>query len=1118
LAERIKQKLSVASAISAFGAKARDKLANPSALGQPEDQLRAPFEQLLADFAELSMLRAADVIAVGESSLSDLKTRPDYAVTVRNALVGHVELKAPGKGADPRKYKDPHDKAQWEKLRSLPNLVYTDGNGFSLWQNGELSGAVIPLVGDIESSGGDLRAPPGLLALFENFLRWEPIPPRNAKQLAQVSARLCRLLRDEVTEQLGLGSAPLTSLAEDWRKLLFPEATDKAFADGYAQAVTFGMLMARTKDIRLATGFEQVARELGKTSSLIGAALKLLTENAENQATLKTSLGTLTRVLDAVDWQKISKGSPDAWLYFYEDFLEVYDNALRKLTGSYYTPPEVVGAMVRLVDDTLRSARFGQHTGLASPTVTVADPATGTGTFLLGVLRRIAETVEADEGKGSVKRAIEAAVNRLIAFEMQLGAFAVAQLRTLAELVDLIGTPPETNLRMFVTNTLGNPDDDEGWIPGILAPIAKSRKDANKVKREESITVVIGNPPYKVKAKRLGGWVEGENDEAEKSAPLAEWMPPRKWKLGAHSKHLRNLYVYFWRWATWKVYDHGPGSRTGIVCFISAAGFLSGPGFQKMRDYLRRTCDDIWVIDCSPEGHQPAVNTRIFQGVQQPVCIVLASRSAKNRDEIAAAVRFQALPVGRREEKFAALADITLAGEEWIECPTEWRAPFLPASTGAWATYPKLDELFLWNGSGVMPGRTWIIAPDVKSLEQRWQKLTAASAEEKEALFHPHVLKKGLGDRHTKKIVSITLSGFEARPIPISKERGACSPPVHYGFRSFDRQWIIPDNRLINRPNPDLWKMRSDKQVFLTVFTEESPTSGPALTITGLVPDLHHYKGSFGGRVFPMWRDAGTIPNIRPKLLKFLATKYASAVSTEDLFAYAAAIAAHPAFTARFQNDLSTPGLHIPLPAAHEVFAEGADLGRTIIWLHTFGERMADESKGRPAGPPRLPQSRRPASPAAGEISSGRTAMPDTIAYDGEKKRLLIGTGYVENVEPAVWRYEVSGKQVLLQWFSYRRKNRERPIIGDRRQPSPLGNIQPDHWLAEYTTELINVLNILGWLVELEPRQAELLERVCSGPTISGEELRNAGALELPVESKTKRKQQTTPDLFEGSE
>ena len=398
----------VASAISVFGAETKLKLSNLAARGEPEDQLRAPFETLLGDMAELANIPRGKVTAVGESSLSELKTRPDYAITVHGALVGFVELKAPGKGGDPRKFRDPHDKAQWEKLRSLPNVLYTDGNAFSLWQNGELVDGVVTLLGDIESSGDQLAAPPGLLALFENFLRWEPIPPRSAKDLAHISARLCRFLRDEVTEQLALGSAALTALATDWRKLLFPDATDERFADGYAQAVTFGLLMARAKEIPLARGLGQVASELTKSNSLIGAALRLLTDNAENQATLKTSLGTLTRVLDAVDWPKISKSNPDAWLYFYEDFLEIYDNDLRKLTGSYYTPPEVVGAMVRLVDDVLRSDRFGLHAGLASPAITLADPATGTGTFLLGVLRKIAETIPADEGAEAVRGAIDA--------------------------------------------------------------------------------------------------------------------------------------------------------------------------------------------------------------------------------------------------------------------------------------------------------------------------------------------------------------------------------------------------------------------------------------------------------------------------------------------------------------------------------------------------------------------------------------------------------------------------------------------------------------------------------------------------------------------------------------
>lgn len=112
--------------------------------------------------------------------------------------------------------------------------------------------------------------------------------------------------------------------------------------------------------------------------------------------------------------------------------------------------------------------------------------------------------------------------------------------------------------------------------------------------------------------------------------------------------------------------------------------------------------------------------------------------------------------------------------------------------------------------------------------------------------------------------------------------------------------------------------------------------------------------------------------------------------------------------------------------------------------------------------------------------------------------------------------YEVSGKQVLVQWFSYRRKNRERPIIGDRRPPSPLGDMQPDHWLPEYTTELINLLNVLGLLVELEPRQSELLEKICSGPLISAAELDAAGAFALPPKAKkTKKKATGTVHMFD---
>lgn len=232
----------LADAVSEYGASVKAKLTSPAITGAPEDQLRAPLERFLKDLSEITGLPNDALQLVGETSLAGLGIRPDYAATLKKALVGFIEVKAPGKGADPRHFSNVHDKAQWEKLKSLPNLLYTDGNAFSLWRDGELVGSVVRLQGDIETAGATLSAPAQLAALVSDFVSWTPIPPRTAKQLAHVSARLCRLLRDEVLEQMDGGSAALTGLAEDWRLLLFPQASDKEFADGYAQAVTSACL------------------------------------------------------------------------------------------------------------------------------------------------------------------------------------------------------------------------------------------------------------------------------------------------------------------------------------------------------------------------------------------------------------------------------------------------------------------------------------------------------------------------------------------------------------------------------------------------------------------------------------------------------------------------------------------------------------------------------------------------------------------------------------------------------------------------------------------------------------------------------------------------------------
>ena len=238
------------------------------------------------------------------------------------------------------------------------------------------------------------------------------------------------------------------------------------------------------------------------------------------------------------------------------------------------------------------------------------------------------------------------------------------------------------------------------------------------------------------------------------------------------------------------------------------------------------------------------------------------------------------------------------------------------------------------------------------------------------------------------------------------------------------------------------------------------------------------------------------------RLLAELAAAYGREVSAEEVMAYIAAVAAHPGYVERFRAHLKQPGLRIPLTATVALFDRVVEIGREVIWLHTFGERF---NHGRPPGAPRVAENE-PTIPADGALPTTLDAMPHELEYDPGIRRLKIGTGYIANVAQAVWDYEVSGKIVLRQWWSYRRKDRSKPPMGDRRPPSKLGDIQPDVWPSEYTTELLAVLRVLTRLVALEPAQAGLLGEIVAGPLIDADALMGAGALssasaeELPPE------------------
>ena len=921
-------------AVSAFGVACAEQLAGP---GEKEAAIRMPLVGLLGAVGSKLQVKA---VFHDEVRDTERQVRPDYGVRVGGAITGYVEVKAPGRGIDPAGLRG-HDLRQWERQKDLPNLLYTNGTQWRLYRDCEPVGEPVTFTGGPLGTAGRLLAAPGEFeALITDFLRWEPAPITSVGALVRAVAPLTRLLRGEVLDQLDIerrkikageteDEQPFLGLARDWRALLFPTATDAVFADGYAQTVTFALLLARTENIDL-TGISlhSVGQRLGHEHSLMGKALQLLTDDVA--ADFKVILDLLVRVVGAVAWDRIRKGKRDTYLQLYEDFLELYDPKLRQKSGSYYTPHEIVDEMVRLAEDVLVT-RLGKKVGFADPTVLTVDPAMGTGTYLHTIIERVAERARANDGPGAVPGAITAVAKHLVGFEIQMGPYAVAELRTTDLVRDTGAVLPPTGMRLFVTDTLDDPRAAETQLASTLELIASSRRKANKIKANEIVTVVIGNPPYLENAAGHGGWIEQGIRSQGIAPPLNDFRTDGD---GVYVQNLKNLYVYFWRWATWKVFDANRDATdgdAGIVRFISTAGYLSGPGFKGMREYLRRTCSEGWVIDLTPEGQTPPVPTRVFQGVRQTLAIGIFVRKPGTSAETPAVIHHRTLH-GKRNAKFAALSASNLDGDGWRETRMGWQTSLTPAPVTDWDQWPAMDDMLPWSTPGVATNRTWTYAPSKEILRLRWSILLSELVHEaKAALF------KETRDSKLNKVKS-ALPGIDTHQFSgsFANETGGLPSPVRVGYRSFDRQWIIPDSRLMHAPRPPLWSARIPGQVFITELHSSPIASGPGLVMTALIPEMHHFKGSEGGRALPMFHPDGS-GNTPPGLMPALAMLLDGPVTVEDMVAYVAAVVAHPAFVARFTDELTTPGVRVPITSDPVLWARAVELGRQVVWLHTYG-------------------------------------------------------------------------------------------------------------------------------------------------------------------------------------
>jgi len=1067
----------VLAALQAFASTVTAKMSQVTA-GEPEDQLRAPLEVFMGETARAL---GWSVVCTGETPLPGRRGQPDYAVHLRGLLAGYIELKAPGTGADPRRYSG-HNRDQWTRFRSIPNLLYCDGNEWALYRDGKLVDPLVRLNGDVTVEGKGAVSPRDADAvgcLVEKFLAWEPLIPLDREGkidlggFAKVLAPLCRMLRDDVTEALPDPGSPLVHLASDWRQLLFPDATDEQFADAYAQTVAFALLLARSEGAEPLTLGNAVAA-LAAEHSLLSRALQVLTDQGV-RAEMPASLDLLVRLIAAVPVTGLS-GPEDPWLYFYEDFLAVYDPKLRKDAGAYYTPVEVVRAQVRLVDDLLVN-RLHKSLGFADPDVITLDPAAGTGTYLLGVIDHALTRVEDKQGPGAVPGQATTLAANLYGFELMVGPYAVSELRTTRALRDRGATLPPGGSRVYLTDTLESPRTVPPQLPLFLEPIAEQHAKALSVKKDVPVLVCLGNPPYdrheaakSGNKARTGGWVRW-GDAGSSAAPIfAHFLDPVvEGGHGIHAKWLYNSYVYFWRWALWKVLEQEGTAGPGVVSFITASSYLFGDAFVGMREHLRRVCDEVWIIDLGGEGRGARKEENIF-AIQTPVAIAVAVRYGAQARKRPARVHYTRVE-GSRREKLEALASVRRTdAATWEDCPQEWRAPFLPAGRGAYFDWPIIRDLFPWQHSGMMLKRTWPVAPEPAVLARRWRALLASP--DRAAWF------RETRDRQVASAYAPLPGAAKHQPLGGLPDDAPPPAPCRLAYRSLDRQWMLADSRLGDYLRPDLWRVHGARQVYLVSQLWQVLGSGPALVVCALLPDFHFFKGSYGGKdVIPAYRDAaGRRANVLPGLLDLLERTYGVKVTPEDLVAYVYGVLAQPAFTERFAKELGTRELRVPITKSADIFAKVGDVGARLLWLHTYGERF-------------VPKGQRPGQVQRGAVRCVRSVpgdpdnYPGSFEYTDETGTLRVGDGEFRPVQPDVYNFEVSGLKVVQSWLGYRMKR------GAGRKSSPLDDIRPETWTGQFTTELLELLWVLEATVAGYPEQAKVLEAVVSGPCFRADEL-----------------------------
>ncbi|WP_036611748.1 type ISP restriction/modification enzyme [Oribacterium sp. P6A1] len=549
-----------------------------------------------------------------------------------------------------------------------------------------------------------------------------------------------RGIRDRILKTLEVETEKgyVHQLYQKFKETLIHDMTETQFADMYAQTVVYGLFSARCMDksqdnFSAAEAVECIPNTNPFLKRLMKECLgsqnnnKLSYDELEIDNVVDLLLHTKTDAIIQDFNRQTGGGREDPVIHFYEEFLTAYDKEQKVQRGVYYTPQPVVNFIVRAVDSIIKT-EFDLKDGLASteikkikymrdskkridgfyrtqvedtkevPAIQILDPATGTGTFLRQTIIQIYEDFK-DNNKGLSDSEMKIAWNeyvpkhllpRLNGFELMMAPYAVAHMKLAMVLKDTgYDFDSRERLKVYLTNTLEEPGHSESQITLFDDPLATESIEANAIKKNNGINIIIGNPPYNVSSTNRNEWI-------------LNLIQPYKDGLTEKKLNLDDDYIKFLRFAQ----ITADKADVAVIGFITNNSFIDGVTHRQIRKSLLNTFSDIYIIDLhgnvmkhekTPNGDRDENVFDITQGVA--ICLFI-----KNKKKHVTQVKHFDL-MGTRDYKYSFLSSSKIDNIEWnVLRPDKDKALFVPFNTVKQNQYingVRVDKLFKLYNSGI---------------------------------------------------------------------------------------------------------------------------------------------------------------------------------------------------------------------------------------------------------------------------------------------------------------------------------------------------------------------------------------------------------------------------------